>query len=203
MDVLEKVGDSVSLVKSGEACIEVGIYKSRAGLGVVVNTLSYVEEFIASLGNGDKLDIRTLTRLWVPMRKGENLFLYDAEKLGTHIEGKDYVLGPAGTNLIVPGQSGGLGGGLLDGSPGDLIVYRNPNSKVNLSFLRLVGSSSQGGTSFVIEGPFSKEYVEALQAKMAKALKEFYISYLKPINLAVVVSTQAWTPGAEQEAWKS
>jgi hypothetical protein len=60
---------------------------------------------------------------------------------------------------------------------------------VNMSFLRLVGASVQG-VNFAIGGVYTNEQAARYAQDIQLAARSFYMSYLKPINIIVTMSTQ-------------
>ena len=158
-----------NLVKSGETQIYVGFHRNRKGLSFTVKTTSQVEEFMKSMGTGEIADIRVSGRHWVPARSEDILRIYSLTPRAD---------GPATYRLDRPGQpifepSGELGRPL-----------------VNLSFLRLVGTSEGNGVTFYVKGVYTMEAIKAMRDAIIDASRSFYISYLKPIEYSVQVISQ-------------
>jgi hypothetical protein len=153
----------------------------------------HVEDFIRSLGTGEKVDIQTLGRFWQsPGQKlGEKLFVYDMNKAFAPIrcEGEEplyFQLDRPGTELLIDNV---VGKRIMLGDEDD--GYRGPSKPqecVNLSFLRLCGISN-GGVTFIIRGVYTREEITALGEKFERATKKFYREFLKPFKLIITVST--------------
>jgi hypothetical protein len=174
--------DEALLMKRGEICIQVTFQRGRipgdkpgAGLIVEAKIHPLVEETIASFGGGDTVDVRTTGRHWTSGDKNNPLLAYD---------------------LTSPAVSGVLGSGkdlyLLD-APGQPLLgdgQRTSNEVVNLSFLRLKGLSEGAGMKFFVRGVFTLEQVRNIADKVQNASRSFYVSYMKPVGVTIMVSTQ-------------
>lgn len=173
------VSEVASLVKGGETRIMIElrrIPRKVDGIGVRINVKLHplVEEFMRDLGHGEKVEVGAFGRHWASLDRATPLLAYDLA----------YPLEVAKT------QSGlALALDRL-GSPLSERDGRDRYDTINMSFLRLVGSSEGSGASFLLKGVYSTEGLKRTRDQITEAAFQFYVSYLKPINLAVMVSTQ-------------
>lgn len=161
--------------KRDETCIQVNLRRSAIGLMVNVKALPRVEDFVRSLGSGETVDVRTLGRHWVP-NKEQVLAVYAMATnpgslttdsgLRFRIDRPGWPLSEYDANSLTAGEV------------------------INLSFLRLAGISEGDGVTFGVKGVFTMEALNRLRDGIGDASRRFYISYMKPINLTVMVCTQ-------------
>jgi hypothetical protein len=174
--------EEVLLMKRGEICIQVTFQRGRipgdkpgAGLIVEAKIHPLVEETLASFGTGEALDVRTTGRHWTSGDKDSPLLVYDLSSpavQGVVGDGKTlYTLDQPGLPLLGDG-------------------HRLSADVVNLSFLRLKGLSEGAGMKFFVRGVFTLEQVRAIAEKVQNASRSFYISYMKPVGVTIMVSTQ-------------
>lgn len=169
----------VELIKRGETCIMTSFTRSsyvnsKVGLTLTVKTHPNVEDMMRGMGTATPIDVSTLGRHWV--QKGKDpLLVYD---------------------LTVAECMGGLGNAphlyRLD-RPGYPMWDFDQGLRynvINMSFLRLVGISEGSGVSFGVRGVISYDHVKQVAAAVENASRAFYMSYMKPIDVTVVVSTQ-------------
>lgn len=169
------IDQDASLIKRGEIVVQAVLHRGKQGLTLFVKSVPAIEEMMQNLGSGDATDVRNWARYWIP--KGNELLevydLADANCQGTMGQGKlQYALDRPGLPIWDPANYGQV---------------------VNLSWLRLKGLSSTGVT-FTIKGLHSKKYVEEVSDKLVEACREFYIHFIKPVDIAVMVQTQDLTP---------
>lgn len=180
MDLIAPEVATVS--KGGETRIMVELQREvhrpgKEGMTVKLTCKTHplVEAFMRDLGNGETVEVGAHGRYWVPCDKAKPFRAYD---LTTSLE---LVKAPSGTvlNLERLGQP--------------LSERDGRYEYINLSFLRLVGVSEGAGVSFHIKGVFNTETLKRVRDQITEALYTFYGSYLKPLNLSVIVSTQERT----------
>lgn len=188
MEVVEKVTEpelEIPLIKRGELVIQVNLKRNPAGLFVNVKVHPGIEEFARGLGTTELQDVRTIGRYWTPTRPTSPERGFSVWNMTTN---PGNVTGPNGVifRLDRPGQ------GLTDNSGIPI-----PNNKqgleypvINLSFLRLQGISEGAGVNFHVKGVFTFEAVKQLADQIEQATRAFYIIYLKPIDMDVMVMTQ-------------
>lgn len=181
----------IPIVKRGETTMQVRLKRNTVGLFVSVKVHPGVEEFARALGSGDIQDVRALGRYWTPVgvRPSSN----PAEcPLGTYNMTNNPGLINAGSGVMFrldrPGQP-------LSEPSGVPTTTRSRNGDndipvINLSFLRLQGVSEGAGVNFHVKGVYTMDAVKSLAEQIKDACRAFYAMYLKPIDLAVVVSTQ-------------
>ncbi len=152
--------------KGGLTPIEIDLQRTAAGLKIVVKTLPEVEQFMRDLGGGMGIDVQSSGRYWRPIVKNQQMYAYALN------EPMEPVQGPNPYRL-------------------DLLGYPlSHEGFVNLSFLRLIGSSEGIGASFYVKGVYSLPGLRALRDLLIPSTRQFYIDYMKPVDLIVKVSTQ-------------
>ena len=167
---------TASVVKSGEIPIHTVLSRSLSGLSITVKLLPPIEEFIKSLGSGAVADVKVIGRHWRPIG-GQPLLVYDL--------------------ALNPGvlQTDADGAFRID-RPGSVMVESEmlPSGRMrdimNLSFLRLAGSSEGPGITFRVAGVYTDTAIKTMGALVEAAEKKFFITYMKPYKLAVMVCTQ-------------
>lgn len=168
--------EEATVIKSGEVCIQVQLSRGvradkTSGLTVSVQALPRVEDFIRSLGTGETTDVRTIGRHWSPIEKEGHLLVYN---LNTNIGIQSQSYSPY--RIDRPGWP------ILEAAHGG-----QPMHLANLSFLRLVGISEGPGVSFGVKGVFTLEHLRQMRDLVMEASRQFYISYLKPVQLSYQV----------------
>lgn len=187
----EFISDAMAeVIKSGENCIQVLLARSRGGLKLTVRTHPRVEDFLKGLGNGEKMDVSLIGRHWTPIGK-DTLYVWPI----TDPVGEQFVEGAAYSyTLDLPGWPLANPNRDRDDAEDGRYALRNMAKAVrgevlNLSFLRLVGTS-EDGVSFAIKGMFSPAAVDKLAERIQESGRAFYVNFLKPYRLMVTVSTQ-------------
>lgn len=165
------------VVKRGETCIITSLSRTALGLQLRVKAHPAVEMFMRGLADPDAppVEVSLTDRYWVAPEGKPALMAY---RLPTPM--------PSVTNPSTGGalfQLDKLSRPLLDGE-------RERDTPVNLSFLRLIGISEGMGVAFNIRGVYSLDALRTLQERISEAQRQFYINYIRPINLHVIVSTQ-------------
>jgi hypothetical protein len=162
-----------NVIKGGESLISIGIRRSARGIVLTARVNPIIEAFFQAQ-SGEQIEVDELHREWFPVGK-------DAESLKIwHI-------------VHDPGVVRSSGGVYSVNRPGHPLIMAgaSPQEKVmNLSFLRLVGVSSENGIKIEIRGAFTLNFIRDLASQTASAVKQFYIDCLKPIDIQVTVSTQ-------------
>ena len=150
-----------AVTKGGVCRILVTLHRTHLGVTVNVKTHPDVEEFMRALGNGESNLVGAYGRYWKPLERP--LYVYS---MNEHLASSDlYDLNSIGLPLEM-------------------------NAKINLSFLRLVGVSEGAGVSFSLRGVYSRDGLQSLLHAITTTGKQFYIDYIKPVHLTVMVSTQ-------------
>lgn len=159
-----------NLIKGGECQVYVGFHRNRKGLSITIRTTTAIEEFVRGLGDGSLLDIRTMGRFWVPSGKEDSLKVYQIASQMTETYNNRYRLDQPGQPLYAFNDSG--------------------SGYANLSFLRLAGISEDSGVTFYIKGVYTMESIKSMRDHTLEAVRNFYISYLKPIDYSIQVISQ-------------
>lgn len=165
----------VNLIKGGENVIRVRLVRGTSGIKVTVWTHSSVEELLASWGEGLSKAVRTYDRRnWTPigLETEDDFRVYDM-----HYDPGMLVVDPMGPTYMRLNQVG---------SP----IISDDGITINLSPLRLVGTSKGSGVSFNINGVYSVDGIRQAGKMFQNAALKFYTSFLKPVDLTVTVSTQ-------------
>lgn len=178
------MAETGTIIKRGETVIQFTLHRNQShskdgvGLFMSVKTVPAVEDFMRQLSVGlEPVEVKAAGRYWIALDKDHPLTCYRlSEKIpieqaddngADNPFGFDYI----GSPLLIPSDH-----------------YRKPI--LNLSFLRLVGISEGAGVSFGIKGVQSLDSLHQIQEDMSTACRKFYVRYLKPIDLTVMVSTQ-------------
>jgi hypothetical protein len=166
---------AIETAKRGETVIRTTIERSPSGLTVQIQTHPSVEAFMRGLGDGLTQDVRASGRLWQPLGPNDpGLVAYNMTTLlgpFTSYDGSMVRMDQVGNSL--------LGGG--GGAP----------SSVNLSFLRLLGTSEGNGVTFVLKGSvMSTDALANLRDKIGRAQDALYKMYLLPVNFTTMLITQ-------------
>jgi len=170
------------LIKGGEAVVRINIHRSPAagrwGVGYLLTVWvhSAIEDFFRSLSNGEIQEVNSLGRHWLATDKQTVLTCYHMSKsLGNlPMHGGYFNLDRPGQPLSDAGE-GGLKGILVT---------------VNLSPLRLCGASDGAGVTFGVKGVYTLDALIQTRDKLLEASEKFYITYLKPMDLSMTLSTQ-------------
>lgn len=172
-----------AVVKRGETCIITTLSRTALGLQVRVKTHPCVELFMRGLAAPEQppLEVALQDRYWVTPANKPPLMAY---RLASPMPS---IVNPAtGLNLFTLDR---LSRPLLDGGA-DHEGSRERDLPVNLSYLRLCGISDSAGQVFNVRGVYSLDALRQLQERIAYAQQQFYINYIRPVNLSVIVSTQ-------------
>lgn len=168
------------IIKRGEICIQTTLHRGMSGLSVSVKVHPLVEEFMRSLGSGEVHNVKLFGRHWAPVGAAEELNVYHLQTNPGRLVSDDGTV----FRIDKPGQPFTMGPESNDGS----LTAGLPN--LNLSFLRLVGASDGAGVTFSVKGVYEIDGVRRLRDQIAAASRRFYVAYLKPVDMSVMVSTQ-------------
>jgi hypothetical protein len=161
---------SDNLVKSGEQMVQLSLRRSAKGVILNVKTHPLIETFFREQAN-EQLNVQEFRNEWTPLSKEAPLIVWHTTQ-----------------------NAGVVKGGNVHyrtDRPGDSLVNSDGGSEVvNISFLRLVGSSLDGGVAFEVRGAYSLKYLQTLAGKLVQASKQFYIDFLKPVDITVTINTQ-------------
>lgn len=149
-----------------------GPLKNDIGLRLRVQANSEVEDFMRSLSNKRVISADAIAPDWVSqdLTASKALDTYIIER---NLSGKDYTMEAIGQQLLI---GGGKQVRLADGSIG------LSGDKINISFLKLVGISNEGGVEFGVSGIFSAEYVNKVRTAINPAIAQFLKDYLVPVS---------------------
>lgn len=187
------------MIKRGEQPILTELERSGIGLRVNIRTHPVIEEFMrASLGTKEPTiePVESFGRIWEPAR-GESkkeLLVYGIPK---ELTGVFTVMGGTMYRMDRPGQPIFVDNRDRGGPPSPDDDPRRSGSRtlgydrvLNLSFLRLVGSSESGGVTFHLGGIYGEDILEALDRQLTAATREIYSQFMKPIKITVVLEAQ-------------
>lgn len=172
---------------SGIRAIDIGVSRSKLGITINVRTISEVEDFMRSLGSGERVNTASAGRYWAPLQTitrdettgavtrtdGPPLYVYDLRQ------------------ALEPGVLDNGGGYRLD-QPGGPLLYSG-TEMVNLSILRLIGTSEGTGVTFNLKGSvYTEGALKNLKDQLSKAARKFYIDYIRPVDFrgTVILSSQ-------------
>jgi hypothetical protein len=166
---------TIETAKRGETVIRTTIERSPSGLTVQIQTHPSVEAFMRSLGDGLTQEVRAYGRLWQPLGPNKpDLVAYNmTTALGpfTSYDGSTVRMDQVGNPLLIA----------TGGAP----------PTVNISFLRLLGTSEGNGITFVLKGSvMSTDALAHLRDKIGRAQDALYKMYLLPVNFTTMLITQ-------------
>lgn len=169
-----------AVVKRGETVIITTLSRSARGLTVRCKAHPNVELFMKGLSEPDTppVEVGVADRYWLPPPGSKTPLL--AYRLSQNLESPR---GVSGAPLFVFDK---LARPLID-QEGDEMPHRD--QPVNLSYLRLVGISEGMGVTFDIRGIYDLTLLESMLEKIKHAQQQFYVQYIRPVNLSVIVST--------------
>jgi hypothetical protein len=143
--------------------MQITLHRSAIGLSVHVKTHPAIEDFMRSLGDGLVKPVEIYGKSWISMPGSErSLEIYNMDR---SLPYDMYRLDIAGRPMEQEGQ-------------------------LNMSFLRLAGTSEGNGVTFGVKGVYSLESLRNLRDKISASARQLYIEYLRPVDLTVTVSTQ-------------
>jgi hypothetical protein len=186
-----------TMIKGGEDVTRISIHRSplagKVGVGFLVTIQVHprIEEFVRSLGTGEYQDVRVSGRYW-RLVGSSPLYTYNMHNpLGQHSMGTNFFcLDRPGQVLLDTGEE-------FDG-PSQEERKQGRGETINLSPLRLVGASEGAGVTFGVKGVYRIDMLKHIRDMFMEASRQFYITYLKPVNLSVIVSTQEIYPPSYQ-----
>lgn len=165
-------------LKGGDHPITAELHRSGVGLRINVRCHPIIEEFMQGCQNLQQPQIdpvEQFARNWEPA-KGDSrkeLLVYGIPKELTGVfrvgSSVSYRMDRPGSPIFLP----------LDG------ISDRLSRTLNLSFLRLVGTSSESGVSFTIAGVYSEETMDDLDRQITEATREIYKQFMKPIKITV------------------
>lgn len=172
-----------AVVKRGETCVITTLSRTALGLQLRVKAHAALELFMRGLSVPDQppIEVALQDRYWVPPAGKPPLMAY---RLSGPL--------PTLTNPLTGGPMftlERLARPLLDDGAGD-DGPRGRDLPVNLSYLRLIGISEGMGIAFNIRGVYSLDALRMLQERISYAQQQFYVNYIRPVNLSVIVQTQ-------------
>ena len=172
------MAEVADLIKGGEMCISITLSRAKGGTKISAKTLASIEETVAGLGNGSVQEARVLARSWYPVEIDSVLSVYsltsrDCAGIKNAGAGIHYRIDIPGEPLVI-----------MSNNP----VTGAQQEIINMSFLRLTGIKN--GVSFIVRSVYSIDRMRELGDMIQQASKSFYISYMKPFDLTVMVSVQ-------------
>jgi len=177
-----------SVIKRGEICIQTTLHRTHLGLTISVKVHPTVEDFIRNLGSGETQDVRIMGRHWQPIGT-KPLEVWNLASNPGRLQTDDgsyFRIDVPGYPLLNPG------GGRPDGE-GDPVPTVG-RGDLNLSFLRLVGASEGAGVEFGVKGVYTLDQCRQIRDRIVGSARRFYVNYLQPVDMTVMVSTQEINP---------
>lgn len=178
--------------KAGDTIIHTVLRRSLAGLTLTIHAHPKIEEFMKSMGSGEEVDMRVISRVWEAVNKDKPLVFYhlNSEMIPSRI-GR-FTLDRPGQELEIyakykPSTRPQLN---EDGFP-TAPAYSSPEvNMINLSFLRLKGISSEEGVTFRYNQVYTPDGLIKLRDRIVEGQDEFHKTFLKPITLSVQMVSQ-------------
>jgi hypothetical protein len=167
--------EEVDVIKSGETIFQALFSRSKHGITMRAKVHPSVEDFFSTLAHQGTEDPRGYGRYWIPM-EGQKfscwMFSPSADTI-QEMERKGY-------SLTMLGQPFALGGG----------EQQYGRDLINLSFIRLVGISQEDGQTLSIKETCTADELTRLAERVQQAARLFYVDFLRPKNINIVVATQ-------------
>lgn len=158
----------IEIIKRGERVGDLTVSRGSKGLTISVKVHPSIEELLRSWGTGAIDSVTAYGRHWTSS-DGEDMKAYAlaTETPRTFRSGSDnYVLTHVGQPIMID------------------------EGYLNLSFLRLVGISEGTGIKFSVRGVYSTQELRLIREKISLAIRQFYMDYLLPMDLNVVISSE-------------
>lgn len=152
-----------------------GSLGKQIGLRLRVKAKPEIEDFMRTSSNGKTSGVEAYGDGWLPLLLDESSAL---EVYTVDIpNGRGYTFNKVGAPLLIEGTKNRYA---LD--------VEDPAKIINLSFLALVGISSERGVCFGIPGMYSAHYIKNLHNSMHAEIIRFLQDYVVPItmNLQIV-----------------
>lgn len=167
-----------------------GALTRTVGLILRIQANPVLETYMQQLSKGRALPVDSFGDLWHNCgNKDKGLEVYDvSDSLSTKNYQFNAVAQPLTYNRY--GEDGPrvrrAANGLEVAEPA-----RVDEDIINLSFLKLVGISDEGGVTVGIAGAYSAAYMQTLQSKLPAVTKEFLRDFIVPItiNLQIISRT--------------
>jgi hypothetical protein len=145
-----------------------GAHRNDLGMRMHVKARPELETFMQQLSGGQKCPTNSYSEAWTSQNAKElEVYLID-KPLGAGNYTLEHVCGDPVVQNRVP-RTGAT------------------EDKINLSFLKLVGISSDEGLTFGISGIFSADVCNRLKLELNGALRQFLTDYVVPVNINLQV----------------
>lgn len=162
----------MELMKKGEVMISITVSRNGRGMKFAFKTHPSVEALFREWGAGGSAPITKWGRGWHSKEVLTAYEMLNATDIHTTPSGVLYSLNRIGR---------------------DMWEERTPGVQhLNMSFLRLVGSSEGAGLNFSVEGMFSRDTIQRTADAILAASRHLYVSYLQEVDVTVRVSTEHW-----------
>lgn len=155
---------------SQELCMKIRLSRVQQGYSVTVWASPLVEEFMKSLGTGRDGDTEDLSHFGGRWRStSEALRVWNASNMDNVFRGQTFTLDSIGAPLD--------------------LTHTHGEQWVNLSFLRLVGISREGGVTFVVQGVHTLEALRTIKNNIATGVQRLYSEFIRPVDLSIELVT--------------
>lgn len=165
------------ILKSGDKAISTVIRRCSSGLELNVRLHEAVEEFFRASAGDEIIPIDLFGRKWLTSEKLQVYDLPEPMSAAVTINEKTYY------RLDKPGS--------------DLVTTNSLGHRcINMSFVRLVGASSEDGVTFRVSGVFEKDDVIALAGAITEAGNLICKKYIYPMIISTnnVIRAEAAEP---------
>lgn len=158
-------------MKKGDPAITTRLRRGQSGLYINISAHPRVETFLQGLVGGATKPVGHFGRFW---SSEQELLTYE---LPDELRGIKTLSPTVGYRFDTPGKALYS----VDGNTGMKIL--------NMSFLFLVGTATEGGITFNVSGVYSRPDVIQLSLDIREASSLFYVDYIKPMDINVSVNT--------------
>lgn len=188
--------EQFNLTKSGQQVLMLSLSRSSKGLILKVKAHSSIEDFFQTISQGMVEPVALHGRWWRPVGGAELSSVYQVkQQIRAPFDGRGqfYTLNAVGQDL------------LTIETPGAVITARNPfgdgddepaaprggtGQQLNISFLRLQGISEGEGVAISVPTVQTAEALRKMATQLRTAVKQFYVDFLKPLDVTIIMSTQ-------------
>ena len=160
-----------------------GELSKQVGMTVQVKARPALEEFMRELSKGNTIEAEAYSDMWYTPDGGDNkLKVYRIEDGMLQLQSHTYTLSGVAMPLLTNGRQLAR-----DEDDAPQVARRGApiqqDELVNLSFLRLVGISSEEGVRLGIQGAYSSAYLNKIRRNLMPALTEFLRDYVVPTKI--------------------
>ena len=162
-------------LKQGDTAIVTTLRRTTKGLEICIRTHEAVEEFMRANAGEETTQVDIIGRQWRRIGDSTPLEVYEIppDMTGSRLASQKvaYRIDQPGRNLVTVDMHSGA-------------------KTINMSFLRLVGSSAADGVTFNVTGVHSEEDVQWMATAIRDASRAIYTQYMKSMQIDIELEDQ-------------